>query len=57
MRQYLLTEKEKALIRDFLDTGKTSDKLRVLRSRCKKLDFDAISAELDLIKQFLAKRD
>jgi len=57
MRRYLLTEKERKLLLEYLETSKKSAELRVLRSRCKKLDFDAISSDLELIRRFLAKKE
>ena len=53
MREYILTEQEKQIIKKFLETGEKLEGFRMLLSRAKKIQ--AINADLDLIKKFLAK--
>jgi hypothetical protein len=53
MREYILTEQEKQIIKKFLETGEKLEGFRMLVSRVKKMQ--AINADLELIKKFLAK--
>lgn len=53
MRQYLLTEKERALIRGFLATGKKSDPLYVLLNRCR--DLETVDSDRELISKLLSR--
>ena len=53
MREYILTEQEKQIIRKYLETGEKLEGFRMLLSRIRNMQ--AVSADLELIKQFLAK--
>jgi hypothetical protein len=53
MREYLLTQKEKQIIKHYLENGEKLEGFRMLLSRCKKTE--AINKDLELVKQFLAK--
>jgi len=53
MREYILTRQEQTIINKYLQTGEKLEGFSVLVHRCKKIDM--ITADLELIKQFLAK--
>jgi hypothetical protein len=53
MRQYILTEQEKQVIKEYLETGKKLEGFRTIL--CRVRNMQAVSADLELIKQFLAK--
>ncbi len=53
MHEYVLTEQEKAIIKNYLETGEKQEGFKMLLSRCKSIE--TINADLELIKQFLSK--
>jgi hypothetical protein len=53
MREYLLTEKEKQVITEYLETGKKLEGFRVILHRAKNMQ--VINSDLELIKKFLSK--
>jgi hypothetical protein len=53
MREYILTQQEKQIIKKYLETGEKLEGFRMLLSRIRNMQ--AIEADLELIKQFLAK--
>jgi hypothetical protein len=55
MRQYILSPQEREVIKEYLATGKKLDGFKVILHRAKNMKTEAVNADLDLIKQFLAK--
>jgi hypothetical protein len=53
MREYILTENEKAIIKKYLETNERLEGYAMLLSRCRNIK--SVNADLELIKQFLAK--
>ena len=53
MREYILTEQEKQVIKEYLDTGKKLEGFRTILCRVRSME--TVNSDLDLIKQFLAK--
>ena len=53
MRQYILSEQEKKVIKEYMETGKKLEGFRVVLYRAKNLQ--TVTVDLELIKQFLAK--
>lgn len=53
MRQYILTEQEKTIIKRYLETGQKLKGFRMLLSRAKRLK--RIENDMVLIKEFVAK--
>ena len=53
MRQYILSENEKAVIKEYLETGKKLEGFNVILHRARHLG--TVNVDLELIKQFLAK--
>lgn len=53
MREYVLTEKEREIIRAYLDSGVRLEGFRTLLTRCRHME--AIKTDLELIQQFLKK--
>lgn len=53
MREYVLTDQEKQIIKRYLETGEKLEGFRMLLSRCGNID--TVNSDLELIKQFLAK--
>ena len=53
MREYVLTEQEKAIIKKYLENGEKLEGFTMLISRCKSIE--TVNADLELIKQFLSK--
>ena len=53
MREYILTENEKTIIKKYLETGERLEGFAMLQSRCRSIE--TVNADLELIKQFLAK--
>ena len=53
MREYILTELEKQIIKKYLDTGEKLEGFRMLVSRVRNMQ--TVTTDLELIKQFLAK--
>ena len=53
MREYVLTEQEKQIIKRFLENGEKLEGFRMLLKRCRNIE--SVNADLELIKQFLAK--
>jgi hypothetical protein len=53
MREYILTEQEKQIIKKYLETGEKLEGFRMLLSRCRNIE--SVNADLELIKAFLAK--
>ena len=53
MREYILTQQEKQIIKKYLETGEKLEGFRMLLSRIRNMQ--AVNADLELIKQFLAK--
>jgi hypothetical protein len=53
MREYILTDNERTIIRKYLETGERLEGFAVLVHRCQHME--VINNDLDLIKQFLSK--
>ena len=53
MRNYLLTNQEREIIKKFLETGERPEGYRMLLSRCRHMQ--PINKDLQLIEQFLKK--
>ena len=53
MREYLLTELEKTVIKEYLETGKKLEGFRVILHRVRNMQ--PVNVDLELIKQFLSK--
>ena len=53
MREYILTENEKTIIKKYLETGERLEGYAMLLSRCRSIE--TVNDDLELIKQFLAK--
>jgi hypothetical protein len=55
MREYILTDKERQLIKEYIETGKRPDgeAFRTLLSRCRHMQ--PINQDLKLIEQLLQK--
>jgi len=53
MREYILTANEKEIIKRYIENGERLEGFAMLQTRCKSIE--AVSADLELIKQFLAK--
>jgi hypothetical protein len=54
-RTYILTQQEKAIIKEYLETGKKLEDFRVVVFRCRNLDQKTINKDVELIQKFLAK--
>ena len=54
MREYILTEEERRVIRDYLDKNIKPMRVRVLKHIMKK-SLPELEADLDLVKKVLAK--
>lgn len=55
MREYILTEQEKNIIKKYLETGEKLEGFRMLLSRARNMQ--TINTDLELIKQFLVKAE
>ena len=55
MRKYVLTSREKEIIREYVDTGKRLEGFRLMKSLIAKLDTSEIEGDLELIKAFKKK--
>ena len=55
MRNYLITELEKRIIKAFLERGEKLEGFRKLKQRAKALNLDAIKEQVNLIEKFLKK--
>ncbi len=55
MRQYILTQQERQIIKKFTETGEKLEGFAMLLSRCRHMD--TITEDLAQIKWFLAKID
>jgi len=53
MREYILTDQEKQIIKRYIESGEKLEGFRMLVSRCKSIE--TVDKDLELIKQFLAK--
>jgi hypothetical protein len=53
MREYILTDQEKLIIKKYLENGEKLEGFRMLLSRCRSIE--SVNDDLELIKQFLAK--
>ena len=53
MREYLLTEREKQIIRKYIETGEKLEGFRTLLTRCRHID--TVQEDLNLIKQLFEK--
>ena len=53
MRESLLTEKERQIIRRYLENGEKLENFGVLLHRCRNMQ--TVNSDLDLIKKFLSK--
>jgi hypothetical protein len=54
MREYVLTEKEKTIIKKYLETGERLEGYAMLLSRCKRIT--PLKEDIKLIEQFLNKQ-
>jgi hypothetical protein len=55
MREYVLTENEKTIIKKYLETGERLEGYAMLLSRCKRIQ--PLKEDIKLIERFLAKVD
>ena len=55
MRNYLITELEKRIIRAFLERGEKLKDFRKLKQRAKALDLKELKEQISLIEKFLEK--
>jgi hypothetical protein len=55
MREYILTEQERKIIKKYLETGEKLEGFRVLLYRCRHMK--KVQEDLNLIKQLLEKAD
>lgn len=55
MRDYILTDIERTIIKEYMATGKKLENFKVLAYRLRNQNTAQISEDLELIKQFLAK--
>ncbi len=53
MREYLLTEQERQIIKKYAETGEKLEGFTMLLSRCRHMN--TVNQDLELIKKFLAK--
>ena len=53
MREYILTDQEKQIIKKYLENGEKLEGFRMLLSRCRSIE--SVNTDLELIKLFLAK--
>jgi hypothetical protein len=53
MRQYILSEQEKKVIEEYMETGKKLEGFKVVLHRARHLQ--TVNTDLEIIKQFLAK--
>jgi predicted homoserine dehydrogenase-like protein len=53
MRQYVLSEQEKQVIKEYMETGKKLEGFNVVLHRARHLE--KVNVDLELIKLFLAK--
>lgn len=53
MREYILTDQEKQIIKKYLENGEKLEGFRMLLSRCRSIE--SVNDDLELITQFLAK--
>ena len=53
MREYILTDQERQIIKKYIETGEKLEGYRMLVSRARNMQ--TISEDLELIKQFLQK--
>jgi len=53
VREYLLTEREKQIIRKYIETGEKLEGFRTLLTRCRHID--TVQEDLNLIKQLFEK--
>ncbi len=53
MRQYILSEQEKKVIMEYLETGKKLEGFKVILHRARNLQ--TVTSDLELIKRFLSK--
>ena len=55
MRSYVLTDRERAIINEYIETGKRLDGFRQLKSVLHSLDLQQVETDMKLIKTFKAK--
>ena len=55
MRNYLITELEKRIIKAFLERGEKLEGFRKLKQRAKALDLKELKEQINLIEKFLEK--
>jgi len=55
MRKYVLTERERRIAVEYLETGQRLEGFRLLKSLILSLDTSRIEEDLSLIKKFLDK--
>ena len=55
VRTYILTEGKRKIIESYLKDGRKLTGFRQLKSQMLKLDLESLEADLDLIKEFLAR--
>ncbi len=55
MRNYLITELEKRIIKAYLERGEKLEGFRKLKQRAKALNLTEIKEQIDLIERFLQK--
>jgi hypothetical protein len=53
MRQYLLTEQERQIIKKYIDTAEKLEGFKVLLHRCRHIE--TVQEDLNMIKQLLEK--
>jgi len=55
MRSYIITEREKDIIKAFLERGERLEGYRMLVSRVRRLDLKDVDKQVQMIKAFLEK--
>lgn len=55
MRTYIITQREREIIRVYLERGERLEGFRMLVSRARKLDLKDIDQQISLLKAFIKK--
>jgi len=55
MRNYIITQQERKIIKAFLERGEKLEGFRMLASRLRKLDLSDVRGQIELIESFLIK--
>lgn len=55
MRNRLLTDAERRIIKEYLETGKKLEGFRVLLFRCRRANLKTVNEDLEFVEKFLKK--